>query len=715
MIMTYLSERGRIIPPQLDDRTWQDLVDEVRALIPIYAPQWTDTNPSDPGITIIEMFAALVEGLIYRLNRVPDKHYIAFLNLLGITRNPPTPALTHLTFTAAAGAVVPAGTQAQTVATETEPAVIFETDAETTVLPINLRHATVVGPYAGAPAALTYQDKSDVLVGPPTGKFVLNLDKGQTMQICLGFDAATAAELVLPVLLFRTLQVGQVSVQLVYSANDADPHRWPAAQDPADGTEGLAHDGNIRLTMPADWQSQRPSPAGDDQPGWVAVTVAEGGTPLTEPVQWIGVRITNTTQTPITAGIDRILFNAAPARNALTLRSPELLGRSNGEPFQKFTLAHGPLLGATAASAGLAVEVGTGTPAVWEQWITVDDLAVGGGHVCRADTVTGTVMFGDFDEKTGEGHGAVPPDGAQVRARTYRYVAGGESGNVAAEQISILGTTLLGALPAGVGSVTNLGPGFDGSDEEPVDDTLLRAPDVLKTRDRAVTVEDYENLARAATTDVVTVRCLAPRTRPDGTGWTFAGLTRTPGSVYVIVVPDKGPNEARPEPSPNLIREVKEYLDQRRDLTAALTVVGPRYLPVRVTAELNVWRQAVSAGIDENQVKADTEKRINAYLHPTRGGPNGTGWEPGRPVFASELFRAIMPSENVAYIASLQLSADIPAYHYPPFKADGADNNWDATKERPFELTKNAASVRVADYETVCAATAHTITTRLTD
>jgi hypothetical protein len=58
---------------------------------------------------------------------------------------------------------------------------------------------------------------------------------------------------------------------------------------------------------------------------------------------------------------------------------------------------------------------------------------------------------------------------------------------------------------------------------------------------------------------------------------------------------------------------------------------------------------------------------------------------------------------------------DIPAYHFPPFKADGTENNWDAAKERPFDLTKNAASVRVADYETVCAAKTHAITTRPTD
>ena len=67
------SDRGRILPPNLDDRTWKDYVDEVRALIPKYAPQWTDHNPSDFGFTLIELFAFLVEGLTYRLNRVPER------------------------------------------------------------------------------------------------------------------------------------------------------------------------------------------------------------------------------------------------------------------------------------------------------------------------------------------------------------------------------------------------------------------------------------------------------------------------------------------------------------------------------------------------------------------------------------------------------------------------------------------------------------------
>ena len=61
------SERGRLLAPNLDDRQWKDIVADTRALIPTYAPQWTDHNPSDVGMTLIELFAFLVEGLTYRL------------------------------------------------------------------------------------------------------------------------------------------------------------------------------------------------------------------------------------------------------------------------------------------------------------------------------------------------------------------------------------------------------------------------------------------------------------------------------------------------------------------------------------------------------------------------------------------------------------------------------------------------------------------------
>lgn len=68
--------------PNLDDRTYEDLVDELVALIPRYAPQWTDHNASDPGIMLVELFSWLTEAVIYRLNRVPLSSTDTFFRLL---------------------------------------------------------------------------------------------------------------------------------------------------------------------------------------------------------------------------------------------------------------------------------------------------------------------------------------------------------------------------------------------------------------------------------------------------------------------------------------------------------------------------------------------------------------------------------------------------------------------------------------------------------
>ena len=51
---------------------FQDLVDDAKRLVQQRCPDWTDHNVSDPGVTLIEAFAQMVDQLIYRLNRVPD-------------------------------------------------------------------------------------------------------------------------------------------------------------------------------------------------------------------------------------------------------------------------------------------------------------------------------------------------------------------------------------------------------------------------------------------------------------------------------------------------------------------------------------------------------------------------------------------------------------------------------------------------------------------
>ena len=109
--------------PNLDDRVFQDLVNETRSRIPLYCPEWTDHNLSDPGITLIELFSWMMELVIYRLNKVPDKNYVKFLELIGIRLAPGSPASTDVTLRLAAPQeaviTVPMGTDVATVRTET--------------------------------------------------------------------------------------------------------------------------------------------------------------------------------------------------------------------------------------------------------------------------------------------------------------------------------------------------------------------------------------------------------------------------------------------------------------------------------------------------------------------------------------------------------------------------------------------------------------------
>src|SRR5205807_2904876 len=84
--------------PNLDDRRFQDLVDDAKRLVQRRCPEWTDHNVSDPGVTLIETFAFMTDQLLYRLNRVPDRLYVTFLVLIGVRLLPPTPARAPVPF-----------------------------------------------------------------------------------------------------------------------------------------------------------------------------------------------------------------------------------------------------------------------------------------------------------------------------------------------------------------------------------------------------------------------------------------------------------------------------------------------------------------------------------------------------------------------------------------------------------------------------------------
>ena len=78
--------------PVLDDRSFDDLVEELLARIPAHVPEYTNPRLGDPGRTMIELFAWLTDTLLYRANLIPERQRLAFLRLLGIKMRPAIPA-----------------------------------------------------------------------------------------------------------------------------------------------------------------------------------------------------------------------------------------------------------------------------------------------------------------------------------------------------------------------------------------------------------------------------------------------------------------------------------------------------------------------------------------------------------------------------------------------------------------------------------------------
>jgi predicted phage baseplate assembly protein len=701
--------RGRLEAPDLDDRTWEEIVAQARALIPTYAPNWTDHNPSDLGITLIELFAWLVEGMIFRLNRVPDKHLIEFLNLIGVTRDPPTPASTYLTYRLAPDAdalVVPKGHQVSTPQTEEKDAVVFEADQELRVLRVNLTTALLLFADPATPGRFVYRNVSNRVVASPLGGLSLLIPASDSVMLALGFDAASSETIALRARLSRPVRRLEAQITWHHSRGDLPPlpdagGDWTdlSVLDLRDGTDGFQKNGIVRFSVPAPWDSQSPA-------DW-NIGPMPGEAPVDDRRCWAGVMIRNLTTQPLALGIEHLLFNALPATNALTVAEPELLGQSSGQPFQFFALRNRPLykeLGSRDPYAHLRVQVREplvgGGFGPWADWRLVEDFPAGAGKVFRLLPVVGEVGFGNHDPTAApDGHGSIPPAGSEIRAASYRYVAGDASGNVPADTITVIRAALTGVV-----EVRNPGPATGGSDEEAIEETKRRAPEVLRTRDRAVTAQDYEYLAREATTDVRRARCLPERLFREfdplppgariGDPWTFGGLNRNRGNVNVIIIPDAPPDQPTPRPSSELLREVADHLDARRVVGIALGVTGPRYLPINAQAKVSIWSQALQTGLAASveEVVGRVRTRITQFLHPLYGGADGAGWEVGQVFLISGLLEFIQPSAEVGFISSLTVAAGRPLYDPPDRPIMGQSDVW----------------VQLADYEIICSGD-HTI------
>ena len=174
-----------LTPPNLDDRTQRQVFEDARRLIPRYAPEWTDHNASDPGITLLQLFAWMTEMTLYHLNQVPQRNYVKFLQLLGIELEPARPARADLTFELDENAdvvvMVPKGTRTAAEAADGDP-LLFETRETLVALSASL---TEVWSYDGSAfsSQVTRNDSVDQYFYP----FARHAREGSALV--LGFDS----------------------------------------------------------------------------------------------------------------------------------------------------------------------------------------------------------------------------------------------------------------------------------------------------------------------------------------------------------------------------------------------------------------------------------------------------------------------------------------------------------------------------------------------
>ena len=608
--------------PNLDDRRFQDLVNESKRLVQQKCPEWTDHNVHDPGVTLIELFAWMTDQVVYRLNRVPDRNYVKFLELIGVRLFPPTAARAPITFWLSAPLPdtvrIPAGTLVATVRTETEDSINFTTVDELAIVPCSLQDAATIA--AGKSAAPVWR-KDALERGDGFPAFSRVPVAGDAMIIGLTEAVPGCAATLRFSCRIEGVGVDPNNPPLQWEAWSGDG--WARCEVDSDGTGGLNRDGDVVLHIP---RSHSVSVVETQRAGWIRARVTE---PVADqPAYGASPLIRSLSAFTIGGTIDAVNAELVEA---------ESIGNSEGVAGQRFQLKRRPVV---PSGEPFVLEVTQGEG--WQEWKQVTDFSSSSpddNHFVF-DAVTGEVALGPAvreHDGTIRNYGSTPVKGAELRVQSYA-TGGGSRGNVARGTISVLKSSI-----PYVSGVINRRPAAGGVDGEEIENAKVRGPILLRTLGRAVTTEDYEHLAREAAPEVARVHCVA------------AGQGADAGSIRVLVVPAAAAGGGRLRfeqliPSAETLTAIARRLDECRVIGTRVLVEPPRYTGLTVVARIRAQSRISPVRLQESVLDA-----LYAYFSPISGGTQGTGWPFGRPVNVGEVYSVVQGVRGTELIVDLRL------------------------------------------------------------
>ncbi|MET1254235.1 baseplate J/gp47 family protein [Aliikangiella maris] len=656
---------------KLDDRTAQDLINEMLAKIPGHTPEWTNPRIGDPGRTLIDLFAWLGDTILYRANLIPERQRLEFLRLLNIPMIPAAPAKGLLSLSLANQAAsqpinVPLNTSVPGPVT-------FETRDEVSVMPLqgkvylkrkpddnelanlsgvvdelqSVYNINKGSPYIATPYfadGVADRKGIDVIQQSVDGCLWIALlvnDQAMKNEVIDSLARGSHGERLLnigfqPRMLVpefgerihkkqQQREIWQWQMTTRYLQQNGEP-KYFTLDTRLDTTANFSRAGIIQLALPDsdDWGIPANNVEQDIRAGVGDKPPRIDDEQLSQKLLgWIRLKPSEPTHQLAVSwlGINAISIDQLKSYHNI------VVGVANGFSDQAFQLPAGSI---DKNSLQLEVEENNDGFRPYQQ---IDLLASAGrdDRVYSLDSEAGIVKFGNNIT------GRQPEINRRIRVK-YMRAGGGEQGNLAANNLSAI------AFP-GIKIIQPVAT-TGGRNAETLDQAEKRIPAYLKHGDRAVNREDYQRLAmNTPGVEIGRVEVL-PRFKPQ------QRLQNIPGVISVAVLPKANLHTApNPRPDRNILEQVHAFLEPRRPLGVELYVIGVEYVALSLSVAISY-----QDGYARDEVLQQVRDALRDYLWPlTPGGREQTGWPLGQTVNSQELEVVVARVSGVLTVNDINL------------------------------------------------------------
>lgn len=572
--------------PELDTIGYEALREEAQANLAKDAPNWSDYNLSDPGITFLELFSWLSDIELYRLNRITPEHLKKFLALLGDHYPSSRPAKGVIVSTKSIDSSVRINKERVIELENKNKTKLFSTQHTFYGNPAQIKSIDVLGDSDAVTIRMV--DNREI---SPFYAFGLNPKKMNYFRLNLNQMSSKRLKLYIEL---------EESDLPSYQDGWKEDYTWLQEQDALSLEWYLnVNDQNYQIFPQEDCTlNLRYS-------GMISFIL--GGAIDEISTVSIECRLTNGAYM-IAPFIKNIYLNTIEVVQAQNITQTNI---SSGESSQQLTLSHHHVIDTEGQGVKVQTQNREGETISWRRVESLQNASDEAKDFVY-DNTTQTILFGDGEK------GALSPKGETIL--THYRVSEGRQGDV----------------PYRIDdwSIDNLNfynpKSIHGGEDIP--NYKERFSTILKhwySPHQAVTLNDYETLAKMTTgLRVARAKALADKDN---------------NRITMVVVPFSRGNY--PLADAFFCKRICRFLDPKRLITTRINVMASHYTPVGVNLHIKTHNN-----VQKERVRLDIITTINEYLHPLRGGDNKEGWEFGRGIYLSDIYALVELVKGVSSI-----------------------------------------------------------------